>query len=135
MSALDVKQAKQALGWRLADWGVEDAHAKAAGFIDDLVGQGWQMSPDRESRPRPPRPQDACRTCGRHVDRCDCKGGPTRRPLKPNSNGVAHLRALRDEATAELCSHGMPRTNCLAHPGEPQAVKTEPSDQPSEEQE
>lgn len=28
---------------------------------------------------------------------------------------VAHLRALRDETAGELCSHGMPLTNCLAH--------------------
>lgn len=135
MTALDVKQAKQALSWRLADWGVADPHSKAAGFIDDLVSQGWQMSPDRESRPRPPRPQDACRTCGRHVDRCDCDGGPTRRPLKPNSNGVAHLRALRDEATARAVQSRDAAHELPGAPDEPQAVKTEPSDQPSEEQE
>jgi hypothetical protein len=28
---------------------------------------------------------------------------------------VAHLRALRDEASADLCSHGVKRTNCLDH--------------------
>jgi hypothetical protein len=63
VTALDVKQAKQALSWRLAQWGVTvDVETKAASFIDDLVSTGWQMAPDRESRRRPPRAgEDECR--------------------------------------------------------------------------
>lgn len=108
MTALDVKQAKQALAWRLTEWGVGDPHSRAAGFIDDLVSRGWQMSPDRESRPRPPKPGDACRTCGRAMHTPDrvCEH-PTTRPPAPThdpTEPVAHLRALlatdTDEETA-----------------------------------
>lgn len=33
---------------------------------------------------------------------------------------TAHLRALRDEATADLCSHQIRRENCADHQTEPE---------------
>lgn len=84
MTALDVKQAKQALSWRLAQWGVAaDVEGKAASFIDDLVSKGWQMAPERESRPRPPRNGEQCRTCNRAMHEPDrvCQQ-PTTRPTQ-----------------------------------------------------
>ncbi len=29
--------------------------------------------------------------------------------------GIARLKAIRDEATAEHCPHGVPRANCIDH--------------------
>lgn len=101
MSALDVKQAKIALAYRLREWGTPDPDAKAAEFIDSLVSRGWQMSPDREQRPRPPKPNESCHACGRAMhtpDRvCD---RPTTRPAAadkaPPTDTYRHLRhALR----------------------------------------
>ena len=61
----------------------------------------------------PLRPDEACRNCGRpkHPANADCDA---RVPVKTAdvSAPVAHLRALRDEVTAELCRHGIPPTNC-----------------------
>lgn len=65
MSQFDEINAKQSLAWRLREWGVADADAKAAGFIKDMVANGWVMSPQREARPQHPKPSDACWTCGR----------------------------------------------------------------------
>lgn len=94
MTALDVKHAKQALAWRLREWETADPDARAASFIDDLVSKGWQMSPERESRPRPPRAGDACHTCGRVMHGpdvvCDV---PTARPLPPSPPTDAYLAA------------------------------------------
>lgn len=103
MTALDVKQAKQALAWRLRDWGTDEPDARAASFIDDLVSKGWQMSPDREARPRPPKPDQQCRTCGRSLhepDRvCD---QPTNRPTPATPPTTAYLDARRgNERTTE----------------------------------
>ena len=105
MTALDVKQAKQALAWRLREWGTEEPDARAASFIDDLVSKGWQMSPERESRPRPPKNGEQCRTCNRAMHQPDrvC-GSPTTRPPQPDPNtttNVARLRALVNAAGTE----------------------------------
>lgn len=40
---------------------------------------------------------------------------------------VAHLRALRDEATADLCSHGVARVACNDH----RDAETEPTEEPA----
>ena len=65
---------------------------------------------------QPLRPSEACRNCGRakHGPHAECDG---RVPLRTAdvSAPVAHLRAIRDEATAELCGHGVALANCLDH--------------------
>ena len=96
MTALDVKQAKQALAWRLSEWGVDDPAARAGGFIDDLVSRGWQMSPERESRPRPPKPDQQCRLCGRalHAPDAVCDQ-PTIRPAPKADDVSAKVLELR----------------------------------------
>lgn len=65
MSQLDVINAQRALATRLRMWGLEvDVQKRANGFIDDLVAQGWQMAPQRETRPHPPKSSEACKVCG-----------------------------------------------------------------------
>lgn len=118
MSAVDEQRARQALAWRLRDWGVDAPEAKARVVIDELVSRGWRMAPDWEQRPRPPKPHEACRDCGRHHDACACEGGPTLRVVPPaadTSAAVKRLRAVVDEATADHCSHHVPRTACNEH--------------------
>lgn len=85
MSQLDVQQAKQALTYRLRTWDTPGNQAAlAAGFIDDLVARGWQMAPNREDRPFPPKPADACFVCGKTEHDC------TRNPFS------GHAFAARD---------------------------------------
>jgi hypothetical protein len=72
MSALDIREAKRSLAWWLREWGVlEDSERKARQFIDDMVDRGWQMAPEREVRPIPPRrDQDCKRHPGQHASHC-----------------------------------------------------------------
>jgi hypothetical protein len=65
---------------------------------------------------RPLKPEEACRNCGlaKHPANAECDGRPPAKTADVTAP-VAHLRALRDEASAELCSHGVKRTNCLDH--------------------
>lgn len=69
---------------------------------------------DEPARPGPLKADEACRNCGRriHPAAADCD---TRVPVRTAdvSAPVAHLRALRDEATAELCRHHVAPSNCL----------------------
>lgn len=102
MTALDVKQAKQALSWRLAQWGVtNDVEGKAASFVDDLVSQGWQMAPERESRPRPPKNGEQCGECNRAAHEPDrvCSVPSRPRPLRSAPPPPAYLDARRDLTT------------------------------------
>lgn len=71
MSQLDVINAKSALAARLRIWGIDEPAERAGGFIDDLVSQGWAMSPKHEARPRPPRRSEECPMhAGQHHDKC-----------------------------------------------------------------
>lgn len=70
---------------------------------------------DEGRAPRPPKPHEACRDCGRHFDACLCDGGPTITPHLPApdpSAKVARLKAIRDEVAGGCCSCG---PNCLTH--------------------
>lgn len=53
---------------------------------------------------------DSRRTTSGHefVARIEC---PVVEPIPP----IAHLRTLRNHTAAELCNHGVPTANCLAH--------------------
>lgn len=76
--------------------------------------------------PRPPKPHEACRDCGKHFDACLCEGGPTIRAVAPLPDAVAkvaHLRAIKADVDAELCGHGVARTSCTDKHAE-----TEPSE-------
>lgn len=71
MSQIDIQNAKVALTRRLEMWGTPgDIAHLAGGFIDDLVSQGWQMAPFRETRPFPPRTGEACAICGKSEPDC-----------------------------------------------------------------
>lgn len=52
-------------------------------------------------------PSSPCRLIVGHEGSHDC-------PPSPAAEPVAHLRALRDETAGELCSHGVPPSNCMA---------------------
>jgi hypothetical protein len=85
------------------------------------------------SRPTPPKVDEACRACGRRMHSADevCSS-PTTRPVERTTDvsaPIAHLRALRDETTAELCTHGVKRTNCHDH----RNAETEPTETDPEE--
>lgn len=95
MTFEDQKIAQRALEIRLADWGIPDAPAKARAFMDELVRRGWQMAPERETRPRPPRTAEACRDCGKHVDACLCETGPMLRPTEAAPDVSARVLDLR----------------------------------------
>lgn len=81
-----------------------------------------------KSAPRPLKPDEACRNCGgvRHQPNPECDARPAPKTADVTAP-VAHLRALRNEATAELCSHGVALTNCLAHTRD-EATETEPEE-------
>lgn len=118
MSATDQTRAVQALAYRLRDWGVPDADEKAHEFITALVSVGWEMGQRGARPPINPKPHEACRDCGKHHDACLCDGGPTLRvvmPLPDAAPRVERLRVIRAEIAADLCGHGVPRTNCLDH--------------------
>lgn len=119
MSLLDVRQAKQALTWRLTEWGVENAAEMADSFIDDLVGKGWRMDASRELRAEVPKPHQACPECSGFVGQCGCRvrGQIVERdepePRRMEFTADASLaRALLAETKAGLCGHGVPLDNC-----------------------
>lgn len=107
MSQIDILNAKRALAYLLAEWGVtDDATRKAHGFMDDLVDRGWIMAAHRETRAVPPRRSQECpHHPGSYADACGgCKadqavGDPlpqTRRPASPPSpDYLAARQALR----------------------------------------
>lgn len=72
MSGLDIRNAKISLAWWLREWGVtDDPERKARQFIDDMVDRGWQMAPDRETRPIPASKADECpKHPGQHENWC-----------------------------------------------------------------
>jgi hypothetical protein len=65
---------------------------------------------------RPLKPEEACRNCGlaKHRPNAECDA---RVPVRTAdvTEPVARLRALRDEATDDCCSHGVKTVNCLEH--------------------
>jgi hypothetical protein len=83
VSLLDVKHAKEALAWRLKEWGVANPNEMAASFIDDLVEKGWRMDANRELRPINPKPHEACSDCGSHKRRCPGHPAEPVAPLQP----------------------------------------------------
>lgn len=89
-----------------------DPDAKTPGAIErPFVPEAAAPGP-----PRPPKPSEACRHCGRHMHTpdaiCDT---PTLRPVPRTSDAdaLARLRVIHDETAAELCSHHVSRANCL----------------------
>lgn len=80
------------------------------------AGDHWNERATPPTTPRPPKPSEACRHCGRHMHTpdaiCDT---PTLRPVPRTSDAdaLARLRVIHDETAAELCSHHVSRANCL----------------------
>jgi hypothetical protein len=90
---------------------------RTPGVIPNTRGDHWHEKVAPPTSPRPPKPHEACRVCGRHHDACDCDGGPTVRPVvtADSTRAVARLRAAHQTATADHCSHHVPRVNCIEH--------------------
>lgn len=85
-------------------------------------GDHWRERASPQIAPRPPKPSECCRDCGRHFDHCDCEGGPTIRIVPPAPDvaaKAARLRAVVAESTADHCSHHVPRMACLEHRAAP----------------
>lgn len=107
-----------------------DAEARTPGAIKRPFVPKVATDP---SRPTPPKVDEACRACGRRMHAADevCDT-PTTRPVERTTDvsaPVAHLRALCDEATADLCSHGVGRVACNDH----RDAETEPTEEPADE--
>lgn len=95
-----------------------DDNVRSPGAFPNLNGPHWSEKVAPARTPGNPRPHEACRDCGKHHDACLCDGGPTLRvvmPLPDAAPRVERLRAIRAEIAADLCGHGVPRTNCLDH--------------------
>ena len=126
MSQIDVMNAKRALTVRLRAWGIGDeSHKLAAGFIDDLVAQGWTVDANHETRRQPPKVADECRAHpGEWADACrPCAteeraiDAGARTPAGPAD--VGQVRAVLAQTKAALCSHGVRVGNCNeSHEGE-----------------
>lgn len=95
MTIEDEMVAERALFHYLTEWGVDDAGTRSKKFIAELVTRGWRMDPRFEARPQPPRADDACHLCGRHLDRCICPKAQTRPPER-----VPATSAWRDARAA-----------------------------------
>jgi hypothetical protein len=114
----DEMRAQRALFHYLTEWGVEDAPQRSRKFIDELVGCGWQMAPKWEHRPSPPKGDEACQLCGRHLDRCVCETAPQVRPIPASermAERAAELKRIKAGATADHCSHGVKPEHCIEH--------------------
>lgn len=115
MSLLDIRHAKEALTWRLREWGCDDPAERAASFIDDLVTKGWRMDANREDRPQPPKAGEECPRCGGPREFCGCqreRRAVDYEPETPGSADLASVRAAMEQARAGLCGHGVPFANC-----------------------
>jgi len=123
MSQLDIIDAQRALAARLRIWGLGvDVDKRAAGFIDDLVRQGWQMSAQRETRPSPLKRTDQCARCGGVVGACHCtreqlaadyERDPNPRP--PSHADASLARALLAQTRAQTCGCGVRAELCPVH--------------------
>lgn len=126
MSLIDIRNAKEALRWRLKEWGCDgDLSALAGSFIDDLVDKGWRMDAMREDRPQPPKSADACPRCGGVRGSCHCtrehravsydddhEPDPHQTPTHADASLA---RALMAQTKASLCGCGVRRGLCPVH--------------------
>lgn len=59
-----------------------DPAAKTPGVIAATTSIHWREKASVPTTPQPPRTTEACRLCGRHLDRCTCGQQQTRPPSK-----------------------------------------------------
>lgn len=107
-----------------------DAEAKTPGAIKRPFVPAAQVAGprfparagDEECRVHPGEWADQCRSCA--ADRLVGDTTPTRPPVAAGDAAprVARLREIARDATADHCSHGVDRRNCLDH----RATKTTP---------
>lgn len=58
-------------------------------------GEHWHERVSPTIAPRPLKPHEACRDCGKHFDACLCDGGPTIRAVMPTPDVSAQVLNLR----------------------------------------
>lgn len=109
----------------------EDPGAETPAVIP-AEGPHWRApAPGDRPTARPPRPDEACRACGRHLHPPDavCQT-PTRRVATPGdpTAGLEQARHLADVTKRGLCPHGVPPTNCNEH--RPKTTETKESETP-----
>ena len=63
-------------------------------------GDHWAERLSPVVAPRPPKPAEACRICGRHADRCVCDTAPQVRPIQPAADVSDRVTTLRGIAAA-----------------------------------
>lgn len=86
----------------------EDAHAETPGVIP-TDGPHWrQPIPGDRPAATPPKREEACVTCGRHLTGCICGEQRTKPPERSHRHAdhVAAARAALTDARGRLCVHG-----------------------------
>lgn len=82
-------------------WIACDSDTKTPGRVKES-GPWWtaanRSGTDGDRAPKPPKPSECCRLCGRHADRCICEDGPTTRPPErtPPTDEYRAARSKRD---------------------------------------
>lgn len=80
-------------------WVACDSETKSPARVIE-AGPWWRAAAGGESlddrAPRPPKPDQACRLCGRHIDRCIC-GQQEIRPPRRSEHIADHAAAARAE--------------------------------------
>jgi hypothetical protein len=91
-----------------------DDLARTPGAFPNLAGPHWTEKVAPPATPRPARPHEACPACARlaHIPDDVCNGRPAPAPDSPN---IAAAKEALEAKRRELCSHGVPRTNCIDH--------------------
>lgn len=73
--------------------------ARTPGALTQLDGPHWRERVTTATAPRPPKPDQACHTCGRHLDACICGEHTTRPPaadrVPPTETYTAAREAIR----------------------------------------
>lgn len=95
----------------------------------EALNRPWVPEPVGPQPARPPRVDEACHGCNRHLDRCICETAPTLARPVPSATAADHaaqLRAEKQAATADHCSHGVPPSHCVDHRDPPVAVDVPP---------
>lgn len=100
-------QAINALSIRLRGWGIDSPEIKARDYIAGLQRAGWVWA-HPENRPQPPKPDEACATCGMHLDKC--LGGHPTSSRSARANRTTDPTPYIEQARAALRCMSAPDT-------------------------
>lgn len=74
-------------------WVACDSESKTPARVLE-AGPWWQATTEGSTTHLPPKPHEACRVCGRHVEHCLCDQ-PVTRPPERSPIAAEHVRTLR----------------------------------------